>query len=152
MFFEQINHTFKQRVGSTCLKLVFSPHLQLEELRKKWLLDRLLTYELYVPWHHVFSSTTAFVSLRCFLCSFFWGFAASMWSNSTFLCFRAVGYVWSLENISTETHHWWHQILLAMNGASQQPLLLFDFSSDGFDNKEAFGFTSQQHCCKYYNL
>ena len=23
--FEQINHTFKQRVGSTCLKLVFSP-------------------------------------------------------------------------------------------------------------------------------
>ena len=71
--FEQINHTFKQRVGSTCLKLVFSPHLQLEELRKKWLLDRLLTYELYVPWHQVFSATTAFVLLRCFLCSFFWG-------------------------------------------------------------------------------
>lgn len=59
--FEQTNHTFKQRVGSTCLKLVFSPHLQLEELRKKWLLDRLLTYELYVPWHQVFSATTAFV-------------------------------------------------------------------------------------------
>lgn len=59
----------------------------------------------------------------CFVVLFiFWGVCINYVKQRylLFWCCKAVGYVWSLGNMSNETHHCWHQILSAMNGASQQ--------------------------------